>query len=104
MIPIQQRSPSLIVTLRLRGTVQCRTVLLERIKQLGRRPQPLSFQLQTGLRFNENVQAILLLAELPLVREVLRFQGRPRQRDRHHQRQSRPESKEHGKTLSRHVE
>ena len=84
--------------------MQCRTVFLECVKQLGGRSQPLSFQLQTGLRFNKNFQAILLLAELPLVREVLRFQGRPRQRDRHHQRQCRPESKEHGKTLSRYVE
>lgn len=84
--------------------MQCRTVFLECVKQLGGRSQPLSFQLQTGLRFNKNFQAILLLAELPLVREVLRFQGRPRQRDRHHQRQCRPETKEHGKTLSRYVE
>ena len=80
--------------------MQCRTVFLECVKQLGGRSQPLSFQLQTCLSFDEDFQAILLLAELPLVREVLRLQGRPRQSNRHHQRQSRPKSKEHGKTLN----
>ena len=78
--------------------MQRRVASLKSLKQFGGRSQPLSFKLQTGLSFNKDFQTVLLLTEGPLVRQVLRLQSGPDQRDRHDQSQRCAESKEHGKT------